>query len=355
MKNSIAPSVLWLALAACVASLPALAAPASSVRPDPDALDTRAAFLRQAADAIRAQARYPASTRVLAADAADPVREPYEVRLGSGLEPLFAWTSSRQVQPGQGIDVHATVEGVDDHGQPLESKRAAQEIHGANVTATIVDDTGAALGRAMLREDARANDGTYSTLYRLPVAANPQPGHARMLTVQVHAVSSDGAVRDSTTALLVSNPGGHLTGQYRDHLENGDLVIDAQVAIESPGRFYLAGTIGDGAGKLVASSHQAQSFASPGIYWMSLPYYGLAFVDRGVKGPMTLQTVALSGANGMPTAFGPLVENAYRTTQTIDPARMNNHPFNDPRKLERAQRLEAQIGASADRPAPLAH
>jgi hypothetical protein len=63
------------------------------------------------------------------------------------------------------------------------------------------------------------------------------------------------------------------------------------------------------------------------------------FHDRNAAGPFRLGSLALATTSRMPNALNDLVENAY-TTKPYRLEAMTARPFNDPRLLDAAARLE---------------
>jgi hypothetical protein len=189
--------------------------------------------------------------------------------------------------------------------------------------------------------DAQADDRLYTAAFT--PGAEPGDPLARSYLVKVIAHTGGDDERVAATSFLYSRPQAHLTGSFRDTLVAGSLVLEAEVEVLGAGRFHLEGTLysADGSEPLVWAQTAAE--LSPGRYWMSLPYYGLALRERGVDGPYLLRFVALSTTTEMPNAKNRLLENAW-VTQAFRAAAFTDQPFNDPALLDAADRLERDGG-----------
>ena len=319
--------------------LPALAAPARA--------QSAAGWLaRETAADYRAQARYPRSSRALKPGEADPIRAkrtPTRQSLPSpdGKGPaLSVWASAVSVEPGQPVDLFAELA---DKGKRLPVDVLTGEVvdaAGNRVASFVYRDDG-------LAPDAKAGDGIYSArLTDLPTAP---AGRAESYRVQARAAFGAHETRDAVGGFLASNPGARLTGEYRESLRDGNLVIAAEVLVTQPGRFHLAGTLATPKGEPIGTA-QAAAVLPAGRQWIELAFFGLMFHDRQVAGPYQLATLALTAANGMPNAFAGLVENAYRT-RPYRMEEMRSQAFADPRLTDAAERLEAAARA-AEAPQP---
>jgi hypothetical protein len=318
--------------------LPALAAPGRA--------QSAAGWLaRETAADYRAQARYPRSARVLKAGDPDPIRAKRTPSRQSMPGPegkgpvLSVWASAVSVEPGQPVDLFAELA---DQG-----KRFPVDV----LTGEVVDGAGNRIASFVYRDDgltpdAKAGDGIYAArLTDLPAAP---AGQAETYRVQARAVFGAQETRDAVGGFLASNPGARLTGEYRESLRDGNLVITAEILVTQPGRFHLAGTLATPKGEPIGTA-QAAAVLPAGRQWIELSFYGLMFHDRQVAGPYQLATLALTAANGMPNAFAGLVENAYRT-RAYRLEEMRSQAFADPRLLDAAQRLESAARAAEAAP-----
>ena len=93
-----------------------------------------------------------------------------------------------------------------------------------------------------------------------------------------------------------------------------------------------------GAGEALASARTATRL-QPGTHWLDLRFYGLALSERGAEGELSLGSITLTSANGIPNALGPLVEDAY-TTGEYKATRFHTREFGRAGLLEAARRLE---------------
>ena len=313
----------------CSLGLLALAVPALAQVPD------ASLFARRTAQEYRQLARYPESSRVLPPGAKDPVREKrtptkQTTRGPQGTPILSVWASKLSVEAGRPVDLFAEPSLQGKPALPLEVTGEIASAKGIVAQVTYHDD-----GRA---PDVKAGDGIWSA--RLDMPAGLEPDGAESYMVRVRARMLDGDIREAAGGFLYSNPSAHLTGRYRETTTGGNLVISAQVEVKEAGRFHLAGTLATLGGEPVGTA-QAAAHLKPGLHWIDLSFYGLMFHDRKVAGPFRLSSLALATTTGMPNALNDLVENAYVTKPQHLEA-LTAQPFNEPKLLETARRLEGE-------------
>lgn len=292
-------------------------------------------FARDNAKEYRELARYPESSRALKAGEADPIKAKRtatrQTRRGpDGAEPwLSVWTAKISYEVGQPVDLFAT----------LEERNKAVRPDG--IDAEIADASGAVVTLVSYKDDGRgadvkAGDGVWSARLTMPKGLEPAPAASYM--VRVKARLADGDLREAAGGFLWSQPAAHLTGKYRDFLRDGSLVVAAEVEVTEEGRFHLSGTLHTLGGEPIGTA-QAGTVLEPGRHWIELSYYGLMFHDRKAAGPYRLGTLSLATTTTMPNALNDLVENAH-VTRAYALDRMTERPFQEPRLLETAKRLE---------------
>jgi hypothetical protein len=216
----------------------------------------------------------------------------------------------------------------------------ARSIGGEIVTESLTPLVPLTFGDAGTDGDAIAGDHIYTALYQ--PAAGQMSGLSESFLARVTAFSEEGEEIRAGTSFQYSNPDAQLTGNYRDRLEDGSLVIEAEVEVRNPGRFHLEGTLYDGAAANPLAWSQDAAELTPGRQWLRLSFFGRILHERGVDGPYLLRFLALSTATTMPNAKNRLVENAF-VTGHYAAAQFSDAPFNDPDLLEAASRLERDL------------
>lgn len=310
-----------------------LAAPGLVLRPAAAQVEP-GKLARDTAKDYRDAARYPASSRALKPGDGDPIqakRVPTrQTRRGpDGAEPaLSVWAAKVSFEKGQAVDLHAT----------LESRGKA--VAPAELSGEIVDESGGIVAGVVYRDDGqgpdrKAGDGVYSARWQ-PAGLDSAPAASYM--VRVRARLANGDLRLAAGGFLYSDPAARLTGQYRDLLRDGSLVIAAEVEVAEAGRFHLAGTLYSASGEPIGYAQNAARL-EPGRHWIELAYYGLMFHDREIAGPYRLGTLALSTTTRMPNALNDLVEDAW-VTRPYRMQQMRATSFERPQLLESARRLE---------------
>lgn len=336
-------------LLACAAMLPFVAQAQTEI-PLPVQATVKPLALSAAEDYTR-QARYPRWSAALEIGAADPLLTDRIPSRQSALGPngagprLAVWASTISALPGETVTLYASLSDTGSGPRSLLEgvATARSAVAGAAVTGELVGYALGQLGTVTYRDDgiapdSRAGDGIYVAQYSLPSDRAPALGTADSVMVRVAAVLSDEETRVTSGGFQFSNPAARLTGRYTDAVKNGNLVIGAEVEVLAPGRVHLSGTLADTADVPFATAQTAQALQT-GKQWVELSFYGLAFHDRTVAGRAKLVSVALTSANGMPNALGPVIGNAH-VTQAYSLDRFTRAPFGEPSLLETAKRLQ---------------
>jgi hypothetical protein len=332
-----------LVLALPVVLALALAAAAAAAQPlDGAPGDAPSTLARAAAGDYRAAARYPAWSHPVAAGRPDPVRAertpaPHSLAAPDGAAVrLSVWAAEVSFVAPETVVLHARLDGL-----------AGAAAAGVVVSGEVRTAAGGAVGSVTYADDGvapdeRAGDGVYSAPFVLPEDAVPEL--AETFLVEVVATVPGSEPRQAASGFLYSNPWARLTGRFRDRVQDGNLVVLAQVEVERQGRFHLQGTLHTLQGEPVGWAQSAVELA-PGRHWIELPFYGLMFPERGVSGPLRLGSVTLATTGAMPNALGPVWVDAH-TTRAYPAARFTARPFGEPGLLQAADRLEGQGPAS---------
>lgn len=340
MKTHLQRATLILSLAGLTIATLVLTTPAPAAA-QPPVLELPGFVSQASAEDYRARARFPESSRPLAADATDPVlakRVPAPHSLPTpGTDGLLTlWPETTSFQVGQPVALHVALTGLD-------RATAARTV----ITGEVVDADGELVGTVTYRDDgqgrdSRPNDGTFAATFELPEGF--QPELAESFLVKVTATQPDGSQLRAAGGFLVSNPHAALAGDVEHRVEDGDLVLAVAVDVERPGRFHLAGTLTTLAGEPVAWAQTARAL-EPGSHTLELTFHGLIFHDRQVAGPFRVASLALANASAMPNALAPLVEDAA-VIPALPLAKLTRTPFGDASLLEAADRLEREAAAA---------
>jgi hypothetical protein len=315
-----------------------------------NAADAGDAYTQQAIHDLKERARYPAGSQLLKPGDNDPLlAERIPVRAlaagpGGAAPVLSAWASTASAEAGQTVDFFASLQAAPNAARLSDALKAERQASGAQIMAKLSGEHSGVLAELHYADDGKepdhaAGDGIYSARVVLPAAHAPAPGTAEALVVTVHARNASGEERTAVGGLQLSNPGAHLTGSYRDRVRDGNLVIAAEAEVFAAGRYRLSGTLADSRAIPFVSA-QVTLTLKPGKQVLELPFYGLAFHDRKIDGPVILSTVALDGVSAAPIALGPVLHQAY-VTQPVKLAALTRKPFNDPKLLDTARRLAA--------------
>ncbi len=335
-------ALAMLVCTALVIALPAAAQPADDAGDGANAIGVANAqpLAERAAANYRDQARYPDHSRAVAAGGADPVRarrtpSPHSLRPGEDSAKITVWSGEVSYEHPAVVTLYATVDAA-----PGRSGKVSAAIRGEVVT-----PVGDVVGTVDYHDDGegadrRAGDGIHTATFTVP--DEHVPALAESFGVKVTAAMDGGDTVGVIGGFLYGQPDARLTGNYRDSVRGGDLVIEAEVEVTESGRFYLEATVAPlqgGPGAAPIGWAQAAAELDPGTHWLELSFYGLMFHERGAAGPFRLSSVALSTTTGMPNALNDLVEDAHRT-RAYPLARFTRRPFANPGLLRAAERLE---------------
>lgn len=220
-------------------------------------------------------------------------------------------------------------------------------VAAGSITGTIMSEDLQPLAELTYADDGSGGDpiaGDYLYTARFEPGPSFAPELSESFLVRVVAETSDGEQRMAATSFLYSNPHARLTGNYRDSIVDGNLVIDAEVEVLRAGRFHLEATLYSQDGRHgIGEAHTAGELGT-GRQWMRLTFFGRVISQSQLDGPYLLRFVALSTTTTMPNAKNDLVENAH-VTAPFRYAQFSNAPFNDPDLLDAADRLERDLRA----------
>ena len=303
----------------------------------------------QSAADYRARARFPEWCVPVAPGQPDPLkakRHPSPVTLPSeDGSTLAVWGSDIRYEAGETAVFYARLDVVESRDEDdLKVPRGHLRRRGGwRVLAEVVHPKRGTMTRFVLRDDGvgvdeKRGDGIYTGRFRLPLKAAPALGTAENYMVLVKAKGPHGRLLKGISGFLFSNPAARLTGRYRDYVDNGDLVIEAEARVLKAGRFHLSASLHNARGQPLAIAQTAERLA-PGTHWMRLRFFGAALRQGGRSGPYWLDSVSLTTTGSFPNALGPMVEDAHVTRPYLT-TDFSNRPFVNPDLMEAAERLE---------------
>jgi len=304
---------------------------------------TIVSLAKKAADDYRQRAAFPPWSHPLE-DGQDPILRDLEV------SPILAAGPNGEAPT---LVVFPAQRGFEDPEPALLlaylTDESGQRIAPASIYAKVTTELLQPLAELSYRDDGAGGDSVAGDLIYTAVY---QPGEERLpalsqsFLVQVVAVLTDGDERLAATSFLYSNPHAQLTGNYRDSLVDGNLVIETELLVTTAGRFHIEGTLYDAAGDRPLAWAQAASELDEGQHWLPLTFFGTILRAAAVNGPYLLRFVALSTTTAMPNAKNRLAENVYLTAP-YEAERFSDQPFGDPDLMNAADRLEQDLSGAA--------
>jgi hypothetical protein len=294
---------------------------------------------QRAAQEYRRLAQYPPWSRPFTDEGEDPILRdrlvsPITATGEDGAEPtlvVFPQQTSFEAPEPVLLYAYLSVNG---------SRVAANAISGTLLTEDLQPLAQLAYNDDGSDGDPIAGDQIYTA--RFDPGPDFAPDLSESFLVRVSAETTEGQPRTAATSFLYSNPHARLTGNYRDAIVNGSLVIDAEVEVFRPGRFHLEGTLYSQDGRRgIGEAHTASELPA-GRQWMRLTFFGRIIAQGGIDGPYLLRFLALSTTTAMPNAKNRLVENAH-VTGAYRSAQFSDAPFDDPDLRDAADRLERDL------------
>ncbi len=307
-----------------------------------------------AAARYRKAARYPRTSRPLE-DGLDPIARSRSPKVNSepdGRHPeprLLAYPSNTSFEAPSDVVVYAEVvelrmaPGFDQNGRPTSRDHLRQFRTGARSMRGVIQTMDGIMVAPLAfyddgtHGDAQANDDYWTATYT-PDPDKPNDFRGQYQVV-VQAESLKGDTLTSSASFVYSVQIAHLTGQYRDSLVDGNLQIDAELAVEEPGKFRVEGTLVTTADAKMLGYAYTDAELEPGTHWVPLVYYGLMFHDMKAPGPYSLFSVTLSTLGGPVPQESDVLPNAH-TTKAYAIDDFGTQPFNDPELMAKAQHFD---------------
>lgn len=287
---------------------------------DPDRAAARRLFASLATDqsptdmhqrvmaAMRESNLHPPHNRRFQAVDADPIVQRYQVERRTtfsedGSRAITVWSDRTHYSQGDAVVVRAQLQ-AGEGTAPLELE---------SVEALVLHGESKAVGRVDLLDPD--GDGIFEGTFD---SGKSRPGiHKALVSPTADLVESVG--------FMVNEPTASFTGRYRDRLQGGDLVIEAEVAVQSPGPYQIRGTLYETAETSIGSASVNHDLRR-GKQWVSLNFHGLLFHRAEVDGPYLLKHVTLIKRT-MPPRWGGDVQPGYRT-EAYDRAVFSDEVYN---------------------------
>jgi hypothetical protein len=316
---------------------------------------------KAAAARYRKAARFPRTSRPLE-DGLDPIstsRHPKVDYEGDEKHPeprLLAYPSITSFQAPGDVVVYAEVvelrltESIGEDGK-AGRERLQQFRMGANwMRGVIQTKDGVVVSPIAFYDDgthgdAEANDDFWTASYT-PDPDKPNAFRGEYQVV-VQGEAANGDQVSATTGFVYSVQIAHLTGNYRDSIVDGNLQIEAEVAVEEAGRFRVEGTLVTTVDAKMITYAYAEADLAPGTHWVPLIYYGLNFHVMKAKGPYSMWSVMLSTLDGDVPQESDVVPNAH-TTKAYAIEDFGDQPFNDPELMQKADYYDDLAKAKRD-------
>ncbi|MEO6029426.1 MAG: hypothetical protein ABIR79_21380 [Candidatus Binatia bacterium] len=295
--------------------------------------------MQAAAESLRQRARFPPTSRRIE-DNMDPIVATRAVKErmsppGQGRAPtLVVFASSVSYEAPNPIILFARFirEWPDDFAPRTDAELAGDLVNAAGQVVAEVDllDDGQ-------ERDIEAGDGIFTA--RLTPAANELARWNGLIRVRVYGETGDGERRSAKTRFYYGAPGAKLTGNYQDQLMDGHLQILAEVDVKTLGEYRIDATVSGSQGLLAFA--QSTVALEPGIVWMPITFWGLTLREAHEPGPYRLSSIALANVTLKPPQLNDAISTSYET-EAYDPKAFNSQPYNDPKLLQRADRIDAR-------------
>lgn len=283
---------------AAVEATPAQAVPDAAPRAEPESLTPAEEFAELVAEAERLQAlaRYPRWSQPLdllgdaLAEQEAPEVQSSDAAIGQPV--LTVYTEHRTFEAPEPVTLHArfTVS-----SGPLL----------ADLTATVFDGTGTLLTELHFSREA---DG-YAAAFVPPALSGANAAYS----IRVQALAANQERREALLEIMYNQPYAHLTGNFRDRLDNGDLLIEAEVSVQHAAEFRLNGSLYGALDLQQIAWAEATAKLPAGTSWLPLKFAGLILREQQVDGAYLLRFVALTTHTADAEAGMRPLQNAYTT------------------------------------------
>lgn len=251
--------------------------------------------LEAEAKRLEALARYPRWSQplnllgdALAEQAAIHIQSSDE---SAGQPVLTVHTDHRTFQAPEPVRVHAHL--ATPHGPVL-----------AQLSASVLDGTGQPVAELHF---SRVGPG-YAATFVPPASAAISSGYS----IKVAALGPNEERREALLEIVYNQSFAHLTGNFRDRLDHGDLLIEAEVSVQRAGDFGLSGSL-YGAGDQQIAWAEASARLAAGSSWIALKFAGLILREQHIDGPYTLRHVALTAQTAAAAASMRPLRDAHTT------------------------------------------
>lgn len=247
--------------------------------------------------------RYPPGNQRFPSQAHDPIArrnapDHRSKRSEDGRTTLTVWMSANQIDLGGKAQVFATV-------SELDAKATAGRLRqDAKLSLTLTRD-----GQpTVLAELALSNDGRGQ--YSATIDTESVAGHRLEEGFYIVHVKGPEQLK-SMTAFGMRPAYAALTGNYRDTIKNGALVIEAEVEAYEAGRFLVLATAYTD-DDIPLGTTQVAAQLEAGTSWVALPFHGLMVRDGGRPGPYRLAHISVE-KQSFPLLTGVSAAPNYRT------------------------------------------
>ena len=158
-------------------------------------------------------------------------------------------------------------------------------------TAVVVSPAGEEEIAALTYQPARGPDGvTYRNTFSPARAGVTRTGEVQL---HVQLTAPDGSQAQGRLEVFYTpakRVPARFTGRFRERLEEGSLVISAEVEVVTAGRYEIDANLFDAADRPVASAHVTAEL-EPGKRTVDLLFFGLIFHEQRATGRFTLRTL----------------------------------------------------------------
>lgn len=296
---------------------------------------------------FREWSAYPPNSRPID-DSHEDVASPFaitaaEVPLGGGSRPV-----SCRLQPLRHTVVPGEVQlvvlqcrrGSERDGLPESRPALALVIEAVEVQPGVafVDDGSAG--------DAAAGDRVYTLA--VPIPATAPPG-LRALTARARIASPEagdpaGAQTFAATFAVAPRAPAGFTGRFHDRVEDGSLIVEAELDVGEPGRYRLLANLEAG-GALIAYAKEDRDLV-PGRQVVPFLFFGKILRDAMVAGPLRVTNVRGHRFGPTDEPLAPLAR--AHETQPYAAAAFSPREWQSDYKRERLAELEALARSEAE-------
>jgi hypothetical protein len=252
--------------------------------------------------------KYPLTNTKIASKEADPVFNQYKKDVRIMRNPdnpdysLEVYSQKNYFIKGEKIDIRAKL------------KKNGSLIKGEKIQAMISYNEQFITSKPVILKDTNG-DNEYELTFTADNAFGKklEPGSYEVIIVWEDKLIGKKGTMGETISFVYSDPGARLTGNYKDEIVDGSLIISAEVVVSKKSLINLEASVYTTNDKPIVAVQNGMELEK-GKHWIPLKVYGLILHEQKLSGPFVLKNITLTKTSNPPMR-GRLVTPGYNTSE----------------------------------------